>query len=113
MPKPTVFVGSSTEGIEIARAVQYQLQQKAVVEIWDEGLLELGKGTLEGLIQLLPNYDFAILVATPDDAIASRGKKSTSPRDNVLVELGMFVTRLGRHRTFLLRADVADLKIPL
>jgi hypothetical protein len=112
MQKPLLFVGSSSEGLDIANAVQLKLQTKASVEIWNEGLLELGKGTLENLIQLLPKYDFAVLVATPDDATKSRGAKFASPRDNVLVEMGMFVARLGRDRTFLLRADVADLKIP-
>jgi hypothetical protein len=112
MQKPLLFVGSSSEGLDIANAVQFKLQTKAVVEIWNEGLFELGKGNLENLIQLLPKYDFAVLIATPDDAIESRRSKSASPRDNVLVELGMFVARLGGDRAFLLRADGVDLKIP-
>jgi CAP12/Pycsar effector protein, TIR domain len=112
MQKPLLFVGSSSEGLDIANAVQLKLQTKAVVEIWNEGLFELGKGNLENLIKLLPKYDFAVLIATPDDAIESRRSKSASPRDNVLVELGMFVACLGRDRAFLLRADGVDLKIP-
>lgn len=110
--KPVIFVGSSSEGEDIANAVQFKLESKAVVEIWNEGLFELGKSNLENLIHLLPKYDFAVLIATPDDAIESRQSKSASPRDNVLVELGMFVAALGRDRAFLLRADCADLKIP-
>jgi predicted nucleotide-binding protein len=84
MQKPLLFVGSSSEGLDIANAVQFKLQTKAVVEIWNEGLFELGKGNLENLIQLLPKYDFAVLIATPDDAIESRRSKSANPRDNVL-----------------------------
>jgi predicted nucleotide-binding protein len=112
MPKPTVFIGSSTEGLKIAKAVQFQLQQSADVQIWYEGLFELGLGTLEGLLNIVENYDFAILVATPDDLTESRGTTASTPRDNVMVELGFFVARLGRSRAFLLRDDSADMRLP-
>lgn len=112
MTKPSLFVGSSSEGVRIAEAVQFKLHKSANVRLWNEGLFGLGLGTLEGLAELLGNYDFAVLVATPDDVTESRGHKAASPRDNVLVELGMFVGRLGRERAFLLCDDSADLRLP-
>jgi predicted nucleotide-binding protein len=64
MDKPTVFVGSSSEGVEIARAIQFQLKDDAHVSIWNEGVFGLSKGTLESLVRNSASFDFAILVLT-------------------------------------------------
>jgi predicted nucleotide-binding protein len=107
-----VFVGSSGEGLEVARAVQYQLQDVGEVEVWNEGVFGLTSGTLESLVQALDTFDFAVLVLTPDDLIVSRGVEQNSARDNVLIELGLFMGRLGRGRTFVLYPRDSNVKIP-
>jgi hypothetical protein len=112
MSKPDLFIGSSSEGLQIAKAVQVELHTNANVEIWNQGLFGLGLSTLEGLVELLAKYDFAILVATPDDITISRRRQASTPRDNILVELGMFVARLGRERAFLLCDDSSKLRLP-
>jgi hypothetical protein len=112
MVKPSIFVGSSTEGLEVARAVQYQLAEDGEVELWNEGVFSLGYAALESLVQALNRFDFAVLVLTPDDLTASRGVEQRSARDNVLIELGLFIGRLGRERTFLLVCKDKDLRIP-
>src|SRR5215216_6625298 len=98
--KPSLFIGSSSEGLEIARAIELNLEHDAEVTIWSSGLFGLGMGTLETLVNSLDKFDFAALILTPDDTVTSRGDTSDSPRDNVLLELGLFVGRLGRQRTF-------------
>jgi predicted nucleotide-binding protein len=99
--KPTVFIGSSKEGIEVARAIRTQLDEVAEITIWNEGgVFQLGHGYLEALVNALPGFDFAILVLSADDSIESRGVTSLAPRDNVMFELGLFMGRLGRERTF-------------
>lgn len=109
---PTVFIGSSTEGLEVARAIRSQLSETAEVTIWNEGVFGLGSGTLEHLVGDLHKYDFAVLVLTPDDMTESRNSKEQSPRDNVLFECGLFMGRLGRESTFLVYDRTKELKLP-
>jgi hypothetical protein len=112
MPKPTLFVGSSTEGLEFARAVRARLYSDAEIQLWDEGFVLPGDTIVETLLLALPRFDFAILVLTPDDLLLSREKEIYGPRDNVVFELGLFMGRLGRHRTFLVHQTNTDVKIP-
>lgn len=110
--KPSVFVGSSKEGLPIAKAVQFRLAEISTTEIWNEGAFGLTYGTLESLVQILDRFDFAILVLTPDDLIASRGAQQNAPRDNLLLEVGLFMGKLGRARTFVMYPRNRDLKLP-
>jgi len=112
MTRPSVFIGSSSEGLEFARAVRSLLYQDAEITIWNEGFFGLGNTFIETLINALPRFDFAILVLTPDDLINSRELESFGPRDNVIFELGLFMGRLGRSRAFVLHQSNATLKIP-
>jgi len=92
---PALFIGSSSEGNRIAREVELQLKDYVKVNLWSNGIFSLGKGTLEALINALDDFDFAVMVLTPDDLIETRNQNYTSPRDNVLFELGLFMGRLG------------------
>jgi hypothetical protein len=111
MTKPSLFIGSSTEGLEFARAARRLLTNDAEVTIWNEGLFRLGDTTIETLVTSLRRFDFAILVLTPDDLVTSRDVDSLGPRDNVLFELGLFMGQLGRWRTFILHQS-DRVKIP-
>jgi hypothetical protein len=111
MAKPSLFVGSSTEGLEFARAVRGLLADAAEVTLWNEGFFTLGATFLENLVTALGRFDFAVLVLTPDDLVSSRSVESLGPRDNLLFELGLFMGRLGRSRTFALM-PAGGLKLP-
>ena len=82
--RPSLFVGSSTEGLRIAKALQVLLDHACEVTIWSQGVFGLGQGTLESLVLALDEYDFAVLVLTADDLVTSRDALSAAPRDNVL-----------------------------
>src|SRR5262249_3637847 len=110
--RPTVFIGSSQEGITVAETIQVNLDELCEVTLWSQGVFGLGQSTLEALVNQLDNFDFAILVLTPDDLIESRGELRESPRDNILFELGLFIGRLGRERTFTVYDRTAKLKLP-
>jgi ubiquinone/menaquinone biosynthesis C-methylase UbiE len=112
MHKPYVFIGSSSEGLEIAQALQQGIRDTCESHVWHQGVFEPGQNTLETLVTSVTKYDFAILVFSPDDAINSRKVQSNAPRDNVLIELGLFVGVLGRQRTFVVFDRGGQLKIP-
>jgi Predicted nucleotide-binding protein containing TIR -like domain len=112
MTKPSVFIGSSSEGLEFARAVRSLLNKDAEITIWNEGFFGLGNTFIETLVNALPRFDFAILTLTPDDLVSSRESETFGPRDNVIFELGLFMGHLGRSRTFILNQAAAALKIP-
>lgn len=110
--KPYVFIGSSSEGLSIAKAIQSNLDHTCETHIWSQGLFGLGEGTLETLVSSITQFDFAILALTPDDLTVSRGAEHQCPRDNVLFELGLFIGGLGRDRVFMVLDRSARLKLP-
>lgn len=112
MRKPSVFIGSSSEGLKIAKNIQLLLDRVCEVTIWSQGVFGLSKGYLEELVSSLEKFDFAILVLTPDDMTISRNKESQSPRDNVIFELGLFVGGIGKNRTYIVFDRTKDIKIP-
>ena len=100
--KPHIFIGSSSEGLPAAQVLKTRLSWWANCDIWkDPGVFELNKGYLENLLDRLNLYEYGVMVATGDDATKSRGETKMAPRDNVVFELGLFMGRLGRDRTFL------------
>lgn len=110
MSPPRLFLGSSSEGREVARNLQAELGGAVEVVRWDQSVFEPGGYTLDSLIEKAASVDFAVLVATPDDTTASRGETTPSARDNVVLEFGLFAGVLGRNRTYLLATG--DLKLP-
>ena len=96
MQKPTIFVGSSTEGLEFARAIRSLLQDEAELTLWNEGFFGVGNVFVDTLITGVGRFDFAVLVLTPDDLVQSRNAESFGPRDNLLFDLGLFMGRLER-----------------
>lgn len=109
---PSVFVGSSTEGLPIAEALQRGLDSAAEVTLWSQSVFALNRTFIESLETALHRFDFAVLVLSGEDLTSSRGETSQSPRDNVLLELGLFMGSLGRHRAFFVYDRTANIKLP-
>lgn len=110
--RPRVFVGSSTESLEVAETIQVNLDEICEVTVWHQGVFSPSGNTLQELISASRQYDFAILILSPDDMIESRGGKSTTPRDNVLFELGLFMGAIGSDRTLVLFDRTSNVKLP-
>jgi hypothetical protein len=96
---PSVFIGSSKEGQEVAEQVEQALAGFAQCKLWVDAF-EFGVSNYDNLIKQVAFYDYAILVATSDDMLKSRKKVFKSVRDNVLFEFGMFAGGLGKSRVF-------------
>jgi len=113
-PRPAIFIGSSVEGLPIARAIQASFQHDDFMpRVWTDKVFGAGNATIEDLEHQLAASDFAILVITADDRVVSRKEEADAPRDNVVFELGLFMGALTRHRTFLaVPRGKKDLKIP-
>lgn len=115
-PAPRVFIGSSSAALGLARDIGVELVKGGEIEVqvWDEGILQSGDILLDGLLGFVNLFDFAVLVLSADDLTTSKGKRTESPRDNVVFELGMFMGVLGRRRAFPIIAfgETGDLKLP-
>lgn len=96
---PNIFIGSSSEGKDIADKVIKLLDGFADCKSWTKAF-EVGKSNFENLTGQIAFYDYAILIATADDVTTSRGKKQKTSRDNVLFEFGLFTGGLGYSRVF-------------
>jgi len=105
-----LFIGSSSEGEDVARNLQVVLGRSCLVTRWNQGVFEPGGSALDSLIDVTKRVDFAVLIATPDDINESRGKKSAAMRDNIVFEYGLFAGALGRNRVYMLATE--DIKIP-
>ena len=113
MSKPTVYIASSHEGLDVAYALRRDLEDVADTLIWSEGVFAPGEYSLDSLLRSLDAVDFAILVITPDDLVSQRPGSATSPRDNVNFELGIFLGRLGRARTFIVMDEYdSSIRLP-
>jgi predicted nucleotide-binding protein len=111
--KPRVFVGSSTEALDIARKIQQELDHDCLIEIWNQGtVFGLGDATIEALESAVESYDFAIFVLTPDDEINRRGKLLRAPRDNVIFEVGLFAGKLTRRKAFIVHPRLQKPDLP-
>ncbi len=107
--KPTVFIGSSREGINTAKTIRSTLEAIAECILWEDAF-DFGVSNFSNLVGKIAFYDYAILIATADDVTISRKKQQKSTRDNVLFEFGLFTGGLGLTKTFYVVED--GVKIP-
>jgi len=110
--RPTMFIGSSVEGLPVAEQIQLGLDHNVECTMWSQGVFGLSSGNLETLVAATRKFDFATLVLTPDDLVHKRGTMGNSPRDNVVFELGLFMGALGRERTFIVHCRDEALDLP-
>lgn len=73
--KPKVFIGSSTEGLKIANAIQAQLERSCEITIWKDGVFKLAENSLESLENILIDMEYAIFVFSPDDISKIRNEE--------------------------------------
>lgn len=97
-------------------------QLEAMLRRWDlepiilDQIISSGQTIIEKLEEYTAQVDFGIVLATPDDL--GRAKNSTDQkllsrvRQNVVLELGMLLSSLGRDRVAILLKEETDFERP-
>jgi prolyl-tRNA editing enzyme YbaK/EbsC (Cys-tRNA(Pro) deacylase) len=107
-----VFVGSASEARPIDRQIRAILDDLNTEVLAWRGILGPGEVLIDGLLSVCDRVDAAILIASADDLVESRGVARLSPRDNILLEIGIFLARLGRERVLIIQAIDHDGNTP-
>jgi Predicted nucleotide-binding protein containing TIR-like domain len=114
--KPRIFLGSSGKQAKLVHSLTRGLAEVAEVEPWT-AVFNPGVSTLDRLVELTREVDFAAFVFAQDDWTTSPSDAAAtgqaSPRDNVVFEAGLFGGALGMRRTFILHAKGAKLPTDL
>jgi hypothetical protein len=114
--KPRIFLGSSGKQAKLIAALTRGLSDIADVEPWTS-VFNPGVSTLDRLVELTHEVDFAAFVFAQDDWTSNASDAAAggqaSPRDNVVFEAGLFGGALGMRRTFILHAKGAKLPTDL
>ena len=92
-----IFIGSSSERRQQAEAIARILENEhwTVLPWWSPTAFPLGGSTLPSLISLAPSLDAAMLIVSDEDKVWMRGTEHAAPRDNVLIEYGLFMGLIG------------------
>ncbi|MBC7898530.1 MAG: nucleotide-binding protein [Saprospiraceae bacterium] len=116
MNRPRIFLGSSGKQAELLQSLARGLDDVAQVEPWTT-VFNPGVSTLERLVELTREVDFAAFVFAEDDwttvGTPAPDLAQASPRDNVVFEAGLFGGALGMRRTFILHANGSKLPTDL
>src|SRR5436190_22322353 len=114
--KPRIFLGSSGKQAKLVQSLTRGLADVADVEPWT-AVFNPGVSTLDRLVELTHEVDFAAFAFAQDDWTSSPADTTASgqasPRDNVVFEAGLFGGALGMRRTFILHAKGAKLPTDL
>ena len=118
MDKPRIFLGSSGKQEKLLKTLERGLDAVANVVPWTTSF-NPGTTTLERLVELAHDVDFAAFAFARDDwtmvntSAPAEGSGQASPRDNVVFEAGLFGGVLGMRRTFILHASGSKLPTDL
>ncbi|ACK86373.1 TIR domain-containing protein [Methylorubrum extorquens] len=101
--RPRVLVVSSSEGLKTARALRQELgkDEDIEVEVWEQ-IFAISSYPLDALEEAMKRADFVVAIMRGDDIVVSREMESRAPRDNVILEYGMALGKLGRNRTLMM-----------
>lgn len=97
-----------------------KLQLEALLRRWDltpiilDQQASAGQTIIEKLEEYSKDVGYAIVLATPDDEGKAKTESSLKSRvrQNVVLELGMFLAKLGRERVAILLKEAPDFERP-
>ena len=113
MNHPKAFIGSSSEGLAVAKALLACLEDEPIdAVLWKDQGFGLSTTPIESLEQILNEYSFGIFILTKDDLLTYREEELAAPRDNVVFEIGLWLGRWGRKNCAIVSEAGSDLKLP-
>ena len=112
--KPAIFVASSSNSKGLAYSIQANLDLDADVTCWDQGVFLPGQMTLDVLLAKAADFDFGTFIFSPDDIVKMNSAELTTARDNVSFDFGLFASKLGRERVFIImpNTSVTEFHLP-
>src|ERR1700751_3251710 len=109
--KPKIFIGSSKTGYPVAEKVKQHLANVGDCFLWqDPDVWEPNRSTFDNLLRMARYFDFGVFVATADDLTLTNDNLVIEPRDNVILEMSLFLGAMGRDKSFLLVEE--GIKLP-
>lgn len=111
--KPRIFIGSSMEGLSVAKYVKSYYSNDFDCYLWTDDIFKYNESVFETLLKSASLFDFGIMVATKDDFTSSRDKNFETPRDNIVFEYGLFLGRVGAGKAFVLQEEGTKLPTDL
>jgi predicted nucleotide-binding protein len=100
-----IFIGCSSGSKPTMRTIAAWIEDKNFIPLpWDTpGLFAPGDSTFQSLIKISKRKQMrgAVIIFNEDDKVWHRGAVAKQPRDNVLIEYGLFVGTLGPHRAII------------
>lgn len=108
--KPRIFIGSSTEGLEVAKRIKTFFSSDYDCFLWTDDIFKNNESFMETLVKSASLFDFGFLVFSADDESIVRNEHFETPRDNILFEYGLFLGRVGLDRAFVIAQK--ESKIP-
>lgn len=101
--KPKIFIGSSKLGYPIAEKIKKYLSKIGDCFLWQEhDVWETNRSTFDNLIRMSNFFDFGVFIATADDVTLTNDNLVIEPRDNIILEMSLFLGAMGHNKSFLL-----------
>lgn len=103
---PRIFIASSTEDLFIAEKFSTEIRNANIGTpiLWTDLMANgTGRVPLHILIEETEKSDFAIFIINCNDKSEIRGEDILTPRDNVIFEFGMFISKLKPENCFFIR----------
>jgi Predicted nucleotide-binding protein containing TIR-like domain len=112
LTKPRIFLAYCSNQVEVANAAKKKLQKDFDIVLWQE--TKWGGGILlDQLIDEIKSCDYGVAILSCDDRLQTEKHGAQwVPRDNVTLEVGMFLSEFGQERTALVRLANAQGELP-
>lgn len=112
MNKIKIFIGSSRENGQIARWIEDSIleinERDKEIDIetlgwWENSAFPAGKSFYESLLEIVNSCNAAIMIFSEEDLTHKRDCVQLQPRDNIILETGLFAGKHGREQALIAR----------